>query len=201
MAVSYGRWIYEIRATPNFFLSGSSTDYNIYALGGVQWRQIRRYGPTNQESFVEEMLQGNPDYEENLYDFSHLAPLCHVRSDFPYQLQSGEPDTRISSSSDNKRKSQRERYPARWAANETMRSTEMLALVGPFPHTRRQWRFNMHSPHSSALAEPEISSGEQTGILLASQVAYLCGLHTDRAISRVQRLGNCNPSLTWALSV
>ncbi|KAK4093597.1 hypothetical protein Purlil1_1931 [Purpureocillium lilacinum] len=161
MAASYGRWIYEIRATPNFFLSGSSTDYNIYALGGVQWRQIRRYGLTNQESFVEEMLQGNPEYEENLYDFSHLAPLCHVRSDFPYQLQSGEPDTSISSSSDNKRKSQRERYPARCAANETMRSTEMLALVGPFPHTRRQWRFNMHRPHSSAPAEPEISSGEQ----------------------------------------
>ncbi|GJN85715.1 hypothetical protein PLIIFM63780_009286 [Purpureocillium lilacinum] len=65
MAASYGRWIYEIRATPNFFLSGSSTDYNIYALGGVQWRQIRRYGLTNQESFVEEMLQGNPEYEEN----------------------------------------------------------------------------------------------------------------------------------------
>ncbi|UNI18691.1 hypothetical protein JDV02_004946 [Purpureocillium takamizusanense] len=178
VAAGHGRFVYEIRATPNFFLSGDSTSHEVYALGGVQWRQIRRYGQTNrQHAYSEVDMLGNSDYDENLYDHSRLRLLCRVCAFFPSQLQSGEPDGGADEDTSS---------PARRAAYRLMQTTEIKALAGSFPHTPVPGRFNMHGPFPGARQAPPNSGSERA---VSEQLQFFIDLG-PQTLSRIFPYGD-----------
>ncbi|RDA84586.1 putative heat-labile enterotoxin [Ophiocordyceps camponoti-leonardi (nom. inval.)] len=92
-ASTYGVWLYEIRATPNI-LDGGNADGEVMALGGVHWRQIRRYTQMRDRTGLEDrvddsMWLDNPDYDFDLYERSPSAALCGLSMDYPDELESG----------------------------------------------------------------------------------------------------------------
>lgn len=94
-AEDYGTWLYEIRATPNI-LDDDFAQTEVMALGGIHWRQIRRY--TRMRNDVDERVDesswfNNPEYDAETYEPGPLAAECHVSDDIPGILRNGQPDS------------------------------------------------------------------------------------------------------------
>ncbi|RCI08593.1 putative heat-labile enterotoxin [Ophiocordyceps polyrhachis-furcata BCC 54312] len=92
-ASKYGVWLYEIRATPNI-LDGANADGEVMALGGVHWRQIRRYTQMRDRTGLEDRVDDstwldNPEYDFQLYEWSSWSALCGLSMDYPDVLESG----------------------------------------------------------------------------------------------------------------
>ncbi|RDA91186.1 putative heat-labile enterotoxin [Ophiocordyceps camponoti-saundersi (nom. inval.)] len=92
-ASRYGAWLYEIRATPNI-LDGGNSDSEVMALGGVHWRQIRRYAQTRDSNGMghqayELQWFSNPEYDFDLYEGPSAAEYCVLSIDYPDVLESG----------------------------------------------------------------------------------------------------------------
>jgi hypothetical protein len=62
----------------------------VLALGGVHWRQIRRYAlmSTPESGMVNDLRwRDNPDYDRELYESSQYAPACVVDRDIPPDME------------------------------------------------------------------------------------------------------------------
>ncbi|PFH60661.1 putative enterotoxin [Ophiocordyceps unilateralis] len=96
-ASGYGIWIYEIRATPNILdiqWPEPYPDGEVFALGGIHWRQVRRFARIRRPDARPPVDDGdwmdNPDYDVRLYEESAYAAMCRVSVDFPNALSWGE---------------------------------------------------------------------------------------------------------------
>lgn len=95
-AAAFGNWMYEIRATPNMLDDRWPEPYpdgEVFALGGILWKQVRRYARIlrfSDDSFNLTTWANNSDYDGRLYEDSHLAAKCHVSVKFPRALSWGE---------------------------------------------------------------------------------------------------------------
>ncbi|RDA89834.1 putative heat-labile enterotoxin [Ophiocordyceps camponoti-saundersi (nom. inval.)] len=96
-SASYGRWVYEIRATPNILddqWPESYPDGEVFALGGIPWPQVKRYArikyPNASRPIDESDWKLNPGYDRWLYERPTYAPAYKVSTDFPRALSLGE---------------------------------------------------------------------------------------------------------------
>ncbi|KAF4513216.1 hypothetical protein G6O67_000514 [Ophiocordyceps sinensis] len=122
---AYGTWLYEIRATPNM-LDDGYPEGEVFALGGVQWRQIRRYVLMSNRA-DEAAWVDNPDYNVQLYERSANAVHCRVTADaLPPELTGDSLDGDDSGRED-------ESGGGFAAAIRFMDNSIMDALVGDFP--------------------------------------------------------------------
>ncbi|PHH76165.1 putative enterotoxin [Ophiocordyceps camponoti-rufipedis] len=141
--VKYGNWLYEMRATPNILDSGNS-DGEVMALGGVHWRQVKRYTRARDSegrSIDETSWINNPEYNATLYELSKWAALCHVKDQYPKELE-----TVVGKDSSAKK-----------GAFRFMAETEsMRNLFGSFPPI-----FSRYSPRTD-IPGPESSSPQDT---------------------------------------
>lgn len=163
VAETYGDWLYEARATPNILDEGYP-ESEVFALGGIHWRQIRRYrqlrdlrgNATPNSGWID-----NPEYDAATYNNPQLAPLCYVTTDVPHELQGwDEDDDGVSDTSE----ADDDRFQA---AMEFMDNLEMDALVGDFPF---EWR-RYDTPANPAavpgrpleMQPPAVDAGEDEG--------------------------------------
>ncbi|PHH79111.1 hypothetical protein CDD80_5577 [Ophiocordyceps camponoti-rufipedis] len=91
-----GNWLYEIRATPNMLDDQWPEPYpdgEVFALGGILWKQVRRYARilhSIENTFNLTTWTNNSDYHGRLYEDSALASMCRVSVEFPRALAWGE---------------------------------------------------------------------------------------------------------------
>lgn len=139
-ALRYGSWIYEIRATPNMLGADGFAEDEVFALGGVQWRQIRRFAPVRDpgsDGRVEESAWvNNADYDLELYERSRNAADCRITEEddtrFPRALIGGT-DPYSDSDSDDESNEVDGYDRRRQAAIGFFDDLAMFALVGDFP--------------------------------------------------------------------
>ncbi|PHH61267.1 putative enterotoxin [Ophiocordyceps australis] len=169
-----GTWLYEIRATPNMF-DAQLADDEIVALGGVHWRQIRRYALMNVTEGTETYTwHYNPDYDRELYETSEHAGSCVVETEVPPGLDdywdpdemdaedTTRDDTDASGSDEEEEEHGRERYPRLGSAVTHMSGSIMEALFGDFPPVFRRYepRDDIPGPRG-ANAPVELVTSEQ----------------------------------------
>ncbi|OAR03134.1 hypothetical protein LLEC1_05513, partial [Akanthomyces lecanii] len=155
----YGQWLYEIRATPNI-LDSDFDESEVLALGGVHWRQIRRYTRMrdgNDNRVDESSWINNPEYDAETYERGPHASRCRVNTDFPGALN-GESDSSSSDSSNSDDESNQTIDPRRLfnAANRFMnRTTGVFELYGGFPPSFTQYAPRNDVPGPDHPAPPE----------------------------------------------
>ncbi|RDA83063.1 putative heat-labile enterotoxin, partial [Ophiocordyceps camponoti-leonardi (nom. inval.)] len=93
----YGGWLYEIRATPNILddqWPESYPDGKVFALGGIPWRQVKRYariGSGNAANPIDGIdWMPNPHYEVWLFERLKYETRYRVSTEFPRALSMGE---------------------------------------------------------------------------------------------------------------
>ncbi|UNI24787.1 hypothetical protein JDV02_010511 [Purpureocillium takamizusanense] len=128
----YGQWFYEIRATPNI-LDDGYPEGEVFALGGAHWRQVRSFGPMQDNEVIADRVMLNPEYDAELYEHSQHATNCYVNTEVPRALRRHEDDGSDSDSSYDSDDSSTAEDRAYQAAQEYMDSWEMLELVGDLP--------------------------------------------------------------------
>ncbi|RDA92001.1 hypothetical protein CP533_6049 [Ophiocordyceps camponoti-saundersi (nom. inval.)] len=139
----YGHWIYEIIAAQNILnvLDAENEprypEGEMFALGGIHWRQIRRYAHiTPGQPPAEADWQRNPEFNEDLYGNAIQA---FVSTEFPMELEDGEvvDDESSSESSDDDEGNRADdaRLPRRPLFISAMRHVEDRAaeFVGSLP--------------------------------------------------------------------
>ncbi|OAA66027.1 quinone oxidoreductase [Cordyceps fumosorosea ARSEF 2679] len=169
-AERYGRWLYEVRATPNILDSeGRYPETEVMALGGIHWRQVRRYVlmPADPEELIDEgSWIENPEYDRATYDEGPDAFRARVNVDFPYGLRDGELDSDSDDSEDEGDGPQR---PLFAVVDRFMDSTPgMYELYGGFPPTFQQYAPRDDIPGSGQTQpaqEPQVSYDEAAAML------------------------------------
>ncbi|OAA80398.1 Heat-labile enterotoxin, A chain [Akanthomyces lecanii RCEF 1005] len=168
-AETYGQWLYEIRATPNI-LDNDFSEGEVMALGGIHWRQIRRYTrmrDTTDNRVDEASWIDNPEYDAETYERGPNASRCRVSTTFPSVL-AGDSDNTDSDSSNSDNESNETTPPRRLfsAADRFMDQTPgVFELYGGFPPSFTQYAPRDDVPGPDHPAPPEAADA-QVGSLL-----------------------------------
>ncbi|KAM4063849.1 protein-tyrosine phosphatase [Hirsutella rhossiliensis] len=138
----------------------------VLALGGVQWRQIRRYALMNtvEGGRVNELQwQDNPEYDRELYENSEYAASCVVDNEVPLDLDDEWSEDGMDSLDTTREDTDEyeydgagnERYPRYRSAATHMSGRTMEALVGRFPPT-----FTQYGSGAAASSEEDVIRDE-----------------------------------------
>lgn len=195
-AESYGDWLYEIRALPNILNDGHD-ETEVMALGGVHWRQVRRFvqmGDLDSDSnrVDEAAWIDNPEYDAETYQ-GRDAARCQVSTIFPNVLRGSDSDD-IKSSNDR----HEEDDSASEAARSYMGTQGVVDLFGTFPPVFRQYQPNKdipgpdHPPPESVDEEGKsLSLGEEIKhsiLTVANQVTRQLQHYIDMGSQRLEKM-------------
>ncbi|KID81039.1 protein-tyrosine phosphatase [Metarhizium guizhouense ARSEF 977] len=174
-AENYGQWLYEIRATPNI-LDNDDAESEVMALGGLHWRQVRRYTrmrDTDNNRVDESRWIDNPEYDAQSYERGEHARLCRVSTSFPGVL-AGESDSDSSGEAD----AQRHLFNS---ADRWMDQTDgIYELYGAFPPTWTEYapREDIPGPDHPAPPEAEDAQGKSPWKTLWASLRHVVFLLT-----------------------
>lgn len=161
-AESYGQWLYEVRATPNI-LDNDFNEGEVLALGGIHWRQVRRYTrmrDTTENRVDETRWIDNPDYDAETYERGPNASRCRVSTTFPGVLAGNSGSSDSDSDSDDESGESNPRRLFNAADIYMDRTPGMFELYGEFPPNFRQYAPLDSIPGPDHPAPPEAADAQ-----------------------------------------